>query len=80
MRAVNVAVATTQLAVITTLANLVGQTVERTALPNSSTTSFCSCSVKSTLAARRRQRSRRRGRDLPAMTVVGLGGDFYDVI
>ncbi len=76
----NVAVATTQLAVITTLANLVGQTVERTSraqlehdiilqlqrdlLPPPVDVIGLDVEVAY----------------LPAMSVVGLGGDFYDVI
>jgi serine phosphatase RsbU (regulator of sigma subunit) len=75
-----VAVATTQLAVITTLSNLVGQTVERT--------SRAQLEHDIILQLQRDLLSPPvdvSGLDvevsyLPAMSVVGLGGDFYDVI
>jgi serine phosphatase RsbU (regulator of sigma subunit) len=74
------AVATTQLAVITTLANLIGQTVDRTAraqLEHDIILQLQRDLLPPPVAI--------DGLDvevsyLPAMSLVGLGGDFYDVI
>ncbi len=73
-------VATTQLAVITTLANLIGQTVDRTAraqLEHDIILQLQRDLLPPPVAI--------NGLDvevsyLPAMSLVGLGGDFYDVI